>query len=195
MPAAPRRAMSKARACPMPPAAPVITATCPSILCILMAPPDGASTVPTLYVSRPGPSMFIPSRAVRLRSSAVQRPHVFIPGFGQHFQHSAPHLAHLVEGRGADVQGAVNVDSQGGQRAFDQILHAARRIAHRGALINAQRFLEQINRLIARAVERLNKLLHTLASLRESVRRHRLELRLEFLGGAELSEQLFPEVH
>src|SRR5271165_6194400 len=101
MPAAPRRAMSKARACPMPPAAPVITATCPSILCILMAPPDGASTVPTLYVSRPGPSMFIPSRAVRLRSSAVQRPHVFMPGFGQHFQHSAPHLAHLVEGRGA----------------------------------------------------------------------------------------------
>src|SRR5271169_2327099 len=93
------------------------------------------------------------------------------------------------------VQGAVNVDPQGGQRAFDQILHAALRIGHRGGLVNAQRFLEQINRLIARAVERLDKLLHPLASLRESVHRHRLELRLEFLGGAELSEQLFPEVH
>src|SRR5208283_547978 len=93
------------------------------------------------------------------------------------------------------VQGAVNVDPQGGQRAFDQILHAALRIGHRGGLVNAQRFLEQINRLIARAVERLDKLLHPLASLRETVRRHRLELRLELLGGAELGEQVFPEVH
>src|ERR1700758_4090591 len=90
------------------------------------------------------------------------------------------------------VQGAVNVDLQGAQRAFDQILHAALRIGHRGGLVNAQRSLEQINSLIARAVECLDKLLHTLASLRESVRRHRLELRLELLGGAELSEQLFP---
>jgi hypothetical protein len=93
------------------------------------------------------------------------------------------------------VQGAVNVDPQGGQRAFDQILHAALRIGHRGGLVNAQRFLEQINRLIARAVKRLDKLLHTFASLRESVRRHRLQLRLELLGGAELGEQVFPEVH
>jgi hypothetical protein len=38
-------------------------------------------------------------------------------------------------------------------------------------------------------------ILHTLASLRESVRRHRLELCLGPLGGAELSEQVFPEVH
>src|ERR1700726_4625649 len=93
------------------------------------------------------------------------------------------------------VKGAVNVDPQGGQRAFDQILHAALRIGHRGGLVNAQRFLEQINGLIACAVERLDKLLHPLASLRESVRRHRLELRLELLGGAELGEQVFPEVH
>src|SRR5271166_3339076 len=28
----------------------------------------------------------------------LRRPHVFIPGFAQHFQHSAPHLAHLVDG-------------------------------------------------------------------------------------------------
>src|ERR1700687_4399673 len=93
------------------------------------------------------------------------------------------------------LQGAVNVDPQGAQRAFDQIMHAALRIGHRGGLVNAQRFLEQINRLIARAVERLDKLLHTLASLRESVCRHRLELRLELVGGAELSEQVFPEVY
>jgi hypothetical protein len=53
------------------------------------------------------------------------------------------------------VQGALNVDPQGAQRAFDQILHAALRIGHRGGLVNAQRFLEQINRLIAHAVERL----------------------------------------
>ena len=51
----------------------------------------------------------------------------------------------------------MNVDPQGAQRAFDQILHAALRIGHRGGLVNAQRFLEQINRLIARAVERLDK--------------------------------------
>src|SRR5271166_1418405 len=59
MPAAPRRVMSRARACPMPPAAPVITATCPLIVCILTAPPDGASRVLTLYVSRPGSSMVL----------------------------------------------------------------------------------------------------------------------------------------
>src|SRR5271157_3389088 len=53
MPAAPRRVMSRARACPMPPAAPVITATCPLIECILTAPPDGASRVLTFCVSRP----------------------------------------------------------------------------------------------------------------------------------------------
>ena len=41
----------------MPPAAPVITATCPLIVCILTAPPDGASRVPTLCLSRPGSSM------------------------------------------------------------------------------------------------------------------------------------------
>jgi hypothetical protein len=58
------------------------------------------------------------------------------------------------------VQGAANVDLQGGQRAFDQILHAALCLGHRGGLVNAQRFLEQINRLIARAVERLDELLH-----------------------------------
>src|SRR5271165_4299178 len=80
------------------------------------------------------------------------------------------------------VQGTMNVDSQGGQRAFDQLLYAALRIGHRGGLVNAQRFLEQINRLIARAVERLDKLLHPLTSLRESVRSHRLELCLELLG-------------
>jgi hypothetical protein len=40
------------------------------------------------------------------------------------------------------VHGAVNVDQQGGQRAFDQILHAALRIGHRGGLVNAQRFPE-----------------------------------------------------
>src|ERR1700688_1734337 len=57
MTAAPRRIMSRDRACPMPPAAPVITATCPVIVCILTAPPDGASRVPTLPVSRPGSSM------------------------------------------------------------------------------------------------------------------------------------------
>ena len=84
----------------------------------------------------------------------------------------------------------MNVDPQGAQRAFDQILHAALRIGYRGGL----GFLEQIDRLIARAVERLDKILHTLASLRESVRRNRLELRLELLGGAELGEQVFPEV-
>ena len=33
----------------------------------------------------------------------------------------------------------------------------ALRIGHRGGLVNAQRFLEQINRLIAHAVERLDK--------------------------------------
>src|SRR5271166_5295195 len=73
----------------------------------------------------------------------------------------------------------------------------ARGAAYRSprCLVSTQRFLEQINRLIARAVERLDKLLHKLASLRESVRRHRLELRLELLGGAELGEQVFPEVH
>jgi hypothetical protein len=54
---------------------------------------------------------------------------------------------------------------------IDHVLHAALRVGHRGGLVNAQRFLEQINRLIARAVERLDKLLHPLASLRESVRR------------------------
>src|SRR5271166_185574 len=59
MPAAPRRVMSRARACPMPPAAPVITATCPLIVCILTAPPDGASRVLILYVSRPGSSMVL----------------------------------------------------------------------------------------------------------------------------------------
>ena len=80
------------------------------------------------------------------------------------------------------VQGAVNVGPQGGQRAFNQIVHAALRIGHRGGLVNAQRFLEQINRLIARAVERLDRLLHTLASLRESVRRHRLEHSYTFLN-------------
>jgi hypothetical protein len=58
------------------------------------------------------------------------------------------------------VQGAVNVDLQGGQRAFDQNLHAVLCLGHRGGLVNAQRFLEQINRLIARAVERLDELLH-----------------------------------
>jgi hypothetical protein len=40
------------------------------------------------------------------------------------------------------VQGAVNVDSQGGQRAFDQIPEAALRISRRGGLVNAQGFLE-----------------------------------------------------
>jgi hypothetical protein len=34
-------------------------------------------------------------------SSPSRRPHVFVPGIGQHFQHSAPQLAHLVSGRGA----------------------------------------------------------------------------------------------
>src|SRR5271166_3173782 len=60
------------------------------------------------------------------------------------------------------VQGTLNVGPQAGQRAFDQILHAALRIGHRGGLINAQRFLEQINRLIARTVESLEKLLPAL---------------------------------
>src|SRR6516225_12006818 len=50
------------------------------------------------------------------------------------------------------VQGAMNVDPHGGQRAFDQVPHAALRIGHRSGLVNAQRFPEQINRLIARAV-------------------------------------------
>src|SRR5271166_6145591 len=70
----------------------------------------------------------------------------------------------------------------------------ARGAAYRSprCLVSAQRFLEQINRLIARAVD---KLLHKLACLRESVRRHRLELRLELLGRAEFGEQVFPEVH
>src|SRR6516162_6631520 len=48
---------------------------------------------------------------------------------------------------------------------------------------------------MARAVECLGKLLHPLASLRESVCLHRLELRLELLGGAELGEQVLPEFH
>ena len=43
----------------MPPAAPVITATCPLIVCILTAPPEGASRVPTLRISRPGSSMVL----------------------------------------------------------------------------------------------------------------------------------------
>ena len=60
------------------------------------------------------------------------------------------------------VQRAVNVDLQGAQRAFDQILHAVLRIGRRGGLVNAQRFPEQINRLIAHAVERLDKLISTL---------------------------------
>jgi hypothetical protein len=96
---------------------------------------------------------------------------------------------------GVHVQGAVNVDPQGGQGAFDEIVHASLRIGDGGGLVDAQRFFEQINRLIAHAVERLDKLLHTLASLRESVRPHRLELRLELLWGAELGEEVFPEVH
>ena len=91
------------------------------------------------------------------------------------------------------VNGAVNVHPQGGQRAFDQIMDAVLRLGHRRGLVNGQRFLEQINRLIARTVERLDRLLHPLASLRESCRRHRFELRLEFLGRAELSKQLFPQ--
>jgi len=89
----------------------------------------------------------------------------------------------------------VNVDPQGGQRAFDQIVHAALCLGHRGGLINGQRFREQINRLIAHAVKRRDKLLHTLASLRESLHPHRLELRLKLLRGAELGEQVFSEVH
>ena len=64
------------------------------------------------------------------------------------------------------VQGAVNVGPQSRQRAFDQIVHAALRIGDRGGLVNAQRFLEQINRLLARAVERFDKIFHTVASLR-----------------------------
>ena len=43
------------------------------------------------------------------------------------------------------VKGAANIDPQGGQRAFDQILHAALCIGHRGGLVNAHPFLERIN--------------------------------------------------
>jgi hypothetical protein len=46
----PPRAGSCREACPMPPAAPVITATCPLIVCILAAPPDGASRARQLFV-------------------------------------------------------------------------------------------------------------------------------------------------
>src|ERR1700740_1615327 len=63
------------------------------------------------------------------------------------------------------VQRALNVDPQGSQQA-------ALRLGHRGGLVNAQRFLQQVNCLLTRAVERLDKLLHTLASLRESLLRH-----------------------
>ena len=89
------------------------------------------------------------------------------------------------------MKGAANVDPHGGQRAFDQILQAALRFGHRGGLVNGQRFIEQINCLIALAIERLDKLLHPLASLRESCRRHRFELRLKFHGEPSLVNNSF----
>jgi hypothetical protein len=55
------------------------------------------------------------------------------------------------------VEGAAKVDPNSSKRAFDQILHASLRIGHRTSIVNAQHFVEQINRLIARAVERFNE--------------------------------------
>jgi hypothetical protein len=60
------------------------------------------------------------------------------------------------------LQGAVNVDLEGAQRAFNHIVHASLRVGYRGGLIKAQRFLEQINCLLVRAVKCLDKLLDTL---------------------------------
>jgi hypothetical protein len=109
----------------MPPAAPVITATCPLIVCILTAPPDGAPRVLTLSVSRPGYSMLIPPRAVRLRSSAPFSVRMYSSQVSAGLKR--PQFLPRSYDFSVRVKGAVNDDPQGGQRAFDQILHAALR--------------------------------------------------------------------